>query len=245
MDGALLLDGSHWSSGSLTENRGRWLVAERLVARERLKSVGLKTAALLAGILFVGCSGTEASRPQAGPSSAVREATPPEYSPTPTPEESTPWRKARYISVEEAVRTLQAHVDVPVVLPRDKFAGLPNLKGWLADPKYLKWSRAGGNRIGGLKLLKGHRMLILSYGLAGFDGCGGRDFAIETNVLGQPALVTQASKHLWSHVIWPVTDKGSTGRYGITGTFEGWQMVKFAESMELARLEATEVSRHC
>lgn len=112
-------------------------------------------------------------------------------------------------------------VDVPVVLPRDDFAGLPNLKGWLADPKYLKWTRAGGIRIGLLELIKGRRSLHFSYGLAGFDGCGGRDLAIETNVLGQPALLYQGplggygvgsiqAKHLWSHVIWPVTDTGST-----------------------------------
>ena len=225
---------------------GFWMAGEPMSSGDRPRSMGLKMgAAFIAGLLFVGCSGTEAAHPQAQTPSPVRVAASPTPSATPTPEESTPWRKARYISVEEAVRRLQAHVDVPVVLPRDKFAGLPDLKGWLADPKYLKWNRAGGLRIGGLKLLKGHRMLILSYGLAGFDGCGGRDFAIETNVLGQPALVTQASKHLWSHVIWPVTDKGTTGRYGITGTFEGWQMVRLAESMELARLEATEVSRHC
>lgn len=38
---------------------------------------------------------------------------------------------------------------------------------------------------------------------------------------------------------------GVNRRYGITGTFEGWQMIKFAESMELARLAATEISRNC
>ena len=143
------------------------------------------------------------------------------------------------------METLQAHVDVPVVLPRDKFAGLPNLKGWLADPKYLDWRRVDGLRIGGLTLRKGRKILLLAYGMAGFDGCGDRDHAVETNVLGEPALLSQSPKHLWSQIMWPVTETGSTGRYGITGTFEGWQMIKFAESMELARLEATEVSRHC
>lgn len=88
-------------------------------------------------------------------------------------------------------------------------------------------------------------MLILSYGRATFDGCGGREHAIETNVAGRPALVSQSPKHIWSHVLWPVTSTGSTGRYGITGTFEGWQMVRFAESMELARLAALDTDRHC
>lgn len=206
--------------------------------------MGLRSVAVvLAGTLFVGCSGAGVSRPQAKPSGA---ATTPVYVPTPSPEEEPgPWRKARFISVDEAVRRLQAHVDVPVILPRNKLAGLPNLKGWLADPKYLDWRRVDGLRIGGMTLRKGRQILLLSYGLAGFDGCGDRSHAVETNVLGQPALLSQSPNLVWSQVMWPVTDTGSTGRYGIAGTFEGWQMVRFAESMELARLEAMEASRHC
>jgi len=49
----------------------------------------------------------------------------------------------------------------------------------------------------------------------------------------------------WSQVLWPVTDTGSTGRFGITGTFEGWAMVQLAESMELARIEAMDSSKSC
>lgn len=172
-----------------------------------------------------------------------------ESSPSPFPSRlssrSKSWRKDRYISVDEAVQRLQPHVDVSVVLPQDKAAGLPSLEGWLADPKYLDWRTEEGLRIGELRLIKGRQILLLSYGLAGFDGCGGRDHAIETEVLGQPALVSQASGHLWSQIIWPVTETGSTGRYDITGTFGGWQMVRFAESMELARLEAMEASKGC
>jgi len=67
-------------------------------------------------------------------------------------------------------------------------AGLPNLEGWLADPKYLFWEVSHGVRSGTLKLRKDRQILILDYGRAVFDGCGGRDHAIETNVLGRPAL---------------------------------------------------------
>ena len=197
-------------------------------------------AIALAWVLLAACSSPEGERAQVEPAAST-----PLYVPTPEPEEQKSWRKARYISVEEAVETLQAHVDVPVVLPRDEFAGLPNLKGWLADPKYLKWSRVDGKRIGGMTIRTDGRILILNYGLAGFDGCSGREHAVETNVLDQPALVSQSTEAIWSHVLWPVTDTGSTGRYGITGTFEGWQMVRLAESMELARLAAIDVTRAC
>lgn len=145
----------------------------------------------------------------------------------------------------EAVERLQRHVDVPVVLPHDKMAGLPNLRGWLADPKYLEWGTTDGVRAGTLTIRKGRQILILSYGLAGFDGCVSRDHAIETNVLGHPALLTQSREAVWSHLLWPVTKTGSTGRYGITGTFEGWVMVRLAESMELARLDALDTAKSC
>lgn len=154
------------------------------------------------------------------------------------------WRKPRFISVDEAVQRLQPHVDVPVVLPRDRFAGLPNLKGWMADPKYLEWNTVEGVRAGGLRLRKEEQILILSYGLAGFDGCGDRTMAIETTVVDQPALVNPSGNH-WSTVIWPVTETGSTGRYGISGTFEAVAMVRLAESMELARIEAMDVAKNC
>ncbi|MGI8775158.1 MAG: hypothetical protein ACR2KQ_09155 [Actinomycetota bacterium] len=83
------------------------------------------------------------------------------------------------------------------------------------------------------------------HGAADLDGCGGRDHAIETNVLGQPALVSRARESMWSHIIWPVPPRGSTGRYGLVGTFEAWQLVRLTESMELARLEAESHHKGC
>lgn len=155
------------------------------------------------------------------------------------------WRKPRYISVRDAVRRLQPHVDVPVVLPRDPSAGFPNLHGWLADPEGIEWRTSHGLRIGGLELRKGRRILLLSYGLASFDGCGDRTTADETEVLGQPALVSDSEEHRWSHVLWPVTKRGSTGRYGIAGTWPAEEMIRLAESMEAARLRAVSHRRGC
>ncbi|MBW3595592.1 MAG: hypothetical protein KY391_08445, partial [Actinobacteria bacterium] len=90
----------------------------------------------------------------------------------------------------EAVARLQPRIDVPIVLPRDRFAGLPNLKGWMVDPKYLDVNRVGGIRVGTLVLRKKDQILHIHYGYSTFDGCGGPDTAIETNVAGQPALLS-------------------------------------------------------
>lgn len=155
------------------------------------------------------------------------------------------WRKPRYISVRDAVERLRPHVDAPLVLPASRRAGLPNLRGWLADPRYLDWRDVYGLRVGGLTIRKGRRILILSYGLASFDGCGDRSTAEETTVLGQPALIGDSQSHVWSHVIWPVTETGSTGRYGIAGTYDADDMILLAESMERERLEAVDHDRSC
>ena len=185
---------------------------------------------------------------QEGPDARLTTATRPSRTPTGAesvaakPKDS--WRKPRFISVQEAVERLQPHVDVSVVLPRDRIAGLASLKGWLADPKYLDWNTVEGVRAGGLVIRKGKEILHLSYGLAGFDGCGDRSMAIETTVVDQPALVNPSGDR-WSTVLWPVTKTGSTGRYGISGTFQAAAMLRLAESMELARLEALDVDRGC
>ena len=194
-------------------------------------------------IFLVGCQSpvpAERVSPAASPStqSASPQALPAQR------EEKQSWRKPRFISVAEAVDRLQPHLDVPVVLPADRMAGLPNLKGWLADPKYLEWRPESGVRTGTIRLVKKNQLLILSYGLAGFDGCGDRSMAIETDVLDQPALVIPSSDR-WSTIVWPVTESGSTGRFGISGTFNAVAMVRLAESMEQARAEAADSDEGC
>ena len=139
--------------------------------------------------------------------------------------------------MEEAVARLQAHIDVPVLLPRGTVA-LRNYQGWLADPKYINWWRHEGEVVGSLELRKNNQILNFNFGYAGFDGCGG-DTAIETNVNGQRALIQISARYEWSQLVWPVTENGSSGRYGVSGTFEGWELVDIAEKMdaELAALD--------
>jgi hypothetical protein len=201
---------------------------------------------LLAPALLVFGSCQAEGRPTSSPDSTASplEVTASLSAPPEDDEVRHGWRKPRFISLAQAIERLQPHVDVPVVLPSDRMAGLPNLKGWLADPKYLDWNTVEGVRAGGMTIRKGKQILILSYGLSGFDGCGGRESAIETTIVDQPALVNPSGNR-WSTVIWPVTDTGSTGRYGISGTFDAVAMVRLAESMEHSRLEAMDVAKGC
>jgi hypothetical protein len=200
---------------------------------------GLLVATTTVGLLSCAPAGTEPSIPSI---TGTRASSP---APISASEEKKDWRKPRFISVVEAIRRLQPHVDVPVVAPRVRLVGAAGLKAWMADPKYLDWNVVDGRRIGGMTLRKKNRILILSYGLSGFDGCGDRTMAIETNVLGEPALINISEGHEWTTVLWPVTDTGSTGRYGISGTFYPEAMMRLAESMELARLEAVDHQKAC
>lgn len=139
------------------------------------------------------------------------------------------WRRG--IPSDRALALLQRHVDVPVVAP-SLLRGL-----WTASRKYIDWARHDGLRVGSVELRHRDQILHISYGAAGFDGCGG-DSAIQTKVLGRRALVSTARGALWSTLIWPVAEGETTGRYGLSGTFEPAQLLTLAESMELQRLEA-------
>lgn len=185
-------------------------------------------------VMASGCSSPQGGRSSAAPSTSAITATP-TNSPTQARYEPKSWRKPRYISVAAAVDRLRPRIEVPIVLPRDRLAGLPNLKGWMVDPKYLDVRRVGGLRVGTLVLRKKDQILHINYGYSTFDGCGGADTAIETNVAGQPALLSTSTQDIWSHLMWPVSPGGSTGRYGLIGTFEGWELIRLAESMEAAR----------
>ncbi|HVF52370.1 MAG TPA: hypothetical protein VNC78_02060 [Actinomycetota bacterium] len=88
------------------------------------------------------------------------------------------------------------------------------------------------------------RHLSIQYGHATFDGCGG-DHVIETDVLGQRALLYVVTGARWAELIWPVKPGRVTGRWGLTGSFSGWEIIQLAESMELARLEAADRSHSC
>ena len=177
-------------------------------------------AVVVAAALLTGCSTGE-------PSARPRTSPPATRAPEP---EQVGWRKPRFVPVREAVNRLARHVDVPVVLPTDRLAGLRGYRGWLADPRYLDWGRRGPHTVGTLFLVSHDEQLRISYGYAIPDGCGGRDTAIPTDVLGEPAL-------LWTYpgqssIIWPVKPHGRIGRFGLDGTFDGYQILRLAESME-------------
>src|SRR5688500_1754110 len=149
------------------------------------------------------------------------------------------WRKDRFITVSEAVDRLQPHVDERVALPDPRLAYLPRIDKWMADPKYLSWDRDFGARHGTMRLVHKKELLILTYGLVTFDGCGGTDFAISTEVDGQPALLKIATGNEWSQIAWPMQPLESSGNYGLTGTLEGWQAVKLAGSMKATYRESS------
>lgn len=178
----------------------------------------------LAAVLGAGCA-ADVARPRE------------QAAPTPEPSRAPTAAKNRYIPVHVAVARLARHVDVPVVLPRDRLAGIRNYRGWVADPKYLEWERRGERTVGTLVLRRNDRVLWIDYGYSLPDGCGGRDTAIPTEVLGEPALLWIARGGAWSEVVWPVRPRGRVGSYGLAGSFDGSQILRLAESMQ-AKLSA-------
>ena len=184
-------------------------------------------------VLALGLAGCTAG---AGPP-AARQTPKAASEATPEPsQEPKDWRKPRYVSVRAAVERLAAHVDVPVVLPRDRLAGIRSYRGWLADPMHIMWDVHGREGSGVLHLISRRNNLWIEYGYAIPDGCGGRDTAIPTDVLGEPALLWAYPGH--SSIIWPVRPHGRTGRYGLSGSFDGYQILRLAEAMETALREA-------
>lgn len=182
--------------------------------------------ALAVALLLTGCSsGGEAFR-----------AAPRRTAATPDPQAEPGPSKDRFVPVREAVERLARHVDVPVVLPRDPAGGIPGYRGWRADTRYLQWRRRGGLTVGTLKLTSRHDYLWIDYGYAIPDGCGGRDTAVETDVLGDPALLWTGRGY--GAIVWPVRRRGRIGRFGLNGSFGGRELLRLAESMETRLREA-------
>lgn len=179
-----------------------------------------------------------ASSPSPTPTIEIEEGS--EAWPTPTPTKMSRaerWAKRfwhTWIPLDEAVARLQPHVDVPVVMPDLN-------RRWRAQPRYLDWHCQDGFCSGRAYLRTRTQILIVEWGRSGFDGCGG-DRAIPTRVGNQPALLNislvKPPSNYWSTVIWPATPGDRSGRYGLTGDFEPFQLINLAESMEAARLEA-------
>lgn len=144
--------------------------------------------------------------------------------------------------MHEAVERLARHVDVPVVLPRHRHF-LRSYRRWLADPMHSSWERRGDETVGTLHLTSRRDHLWISYGYAIPDGCGGRDTAIPTDVLGDPALLWTSGGQ--SSVIWPVRPHGRIGRFELSGSFEGYEIHQLAESMETQLREAPQHDPGC
>jgi hypothetical protein len=187
-------------------------------------------------------------QPFIAPEVATMSVTP---APKPTPSSTASmaaakgWRKDRYISVDDAIGRLQPHVDVPVVMPKMKVAYLPRLDRWLADPEDLIWSEENGVLDGEMKLIHRNRILIFSFGLVTFDGCGGTDLAVPTQVGEHPALLFVTKHGTWSQIVWPMLPGQNTGTYGLAGTLEAWQAYQLAQSMEHARQDLPQGTGGC
>lgn len=139
-------------------------------------------------------------------------------------------------SIQEAVDFLQTKVDVPVVVP----SKLPRGAHLALDPVHI--SDFEGRRGASLRLDFGvEGYVYLAYGLAIFDGCGG-DSAVPVDILGQPGLINfgHVGGHPYADVIWPVAEGTAEGRYGVDATLRKQRVIAMAESMEEARVEASQ-----
>lgn len=77
---------------------------------------------------------------------------------------------------------------------------------------------------------KGH--LIIDFGRAGFDGCGG-DGAAEVEINGVEGLMLAKDRYPWGQIIWPAQPGDSQATYGIYGSLRGPELLELARSMQL------------
>ncbi|MEA2433241.1 MAG: hypothetical protein QOG54_698 [Actinomycetota bacterium] len=146
--------------------------------------------------------------------------------PPPTTVEEVP--APRFASIDDALRFISRKVDVPVGLPP-----LPDNAKLQSDNPVIV-SRTRGVTTGYLYLTIGpRRPLILSYGVSGFDGCGGDD-AREVDVNGQLGLLATSPGHRWSSIIWPANRETLEGRYGLSGGIGPDRALAWARAMDRA-----------
>jgi hypothetical protein len=153
-------------------------------------------------------------------------------SPTPAPAQRS---RAPTMTLEEAVATIAAKVDVPVAPP-----DLPKRTRLVRDP-YIRDARAQLD-----VRLPGRRVLTIQYGQAGFDGCG--PLHPHTVKIGRSKGVIESYKHgkrPFSAVIWPATLRDPVGRYGLSGEFTRRQILAFAESMTRRVARKADAEHNC
>jgi hypothetical protein len=188
--------------------------------------------AMLAMPLALGAC-AETSRSLGGPAKATTEPpSPAEVVHAPDPTYDVP---STFPSIAAAVAFIQRHVDVPVVVP-DPLPEGTRLVG--RKPVFVSSFEGRVHAQLGLRFGESGQ-ITLQYGVAGFDGCGG-DSATPTRVGSQPAMINEADPrsgaYPYATVIWPATPDHMEGRYGISATGTGPEVLAMAESMERARV---------
>jgi hypothetical protein len=208
--------------------------------RRMVVGVGL-VAALLASFWTRGGAADHAGpKPRRTVDTALREAAVADDGFQVGRKERRRWRLAipdpRYETIARALAAIDARLDIPIVLPS-------GLEDWRLGPRPAIYFHAGSAQ---LDIRRGPRkILIVQFGRAGFDGCGG-DSAVPVTIGRQPGMANESKgadgsdRYVWSSVIWPATRKNLMGRYGLSGTFTKKAIVEMARSMERARVAMME-----
>ncbi len=129
-------------------------------------------------------------------------------------------------SVDQALRQVRRVVDVRVVFPSVLRRSV-NVHKVYMDP---------GRGSAQLSLRSdGGDIIILTYGVAEFDGCGG-DRAEEVTIGRADGLLLTSVGAKWIQVIWPATKDWMRGTYGVAGSLSQ------REALALARLMSHEAA---
>jgi hypothetical protein len=128
-----------------------------------------------------------------------------------------------WIPVDDALAAVRVHVDMPVTIPTELPAGVRARKPGVSGSSVQLMLGVPDSRF----------RLMITYGQAGFDGCGPQ-FPREVTVAGQPAILDPDPRYR-STLIWPATMDNMEGHYSLYGRFSGKQLMAFAESMEQAQ----------
>lgn len=145
-----------------------------------------------------------------------------------------------FSSIEHAVAYLAKRLKVDVALPRELPSGIH-----LAQGQSVTVDRDGNIESGRLALRygkKGH--LILDYGRAIFDGCGG-DGAQVVDVNGVAGLLLAKDQYPWTQIIWPAEPGDREATYGIYGSLRAGAMLEMARSMQLTVEDGAEKTEGC
>ena len=185
--------------------------------------VAFGVALLLAACGESGTSGSPTPTASPSPSTSPSPSPSPSVSPTPSPSPT-----GRFSSIEDAVAFIDTKVAVPVLLPDPLPEGTQ-----LAERHPVEIAKyPGGPTTAALNLVYGDDgELRIEYGAPTFGDCEGHyDSIDEVKVNDDPAILAVSSDN--STVLWPATFKRIQGKYKISGTFTGEEILALAESMQ-------------